>query len=227
MESITQEKNGSFNCDREEEKSVKSLIKKFNIQCCIETGTYTGCTTEWFSKLVEQVYTVEIDEKLYNNALQKFKNINNIKITKANSKNWLKTLLPTIKDKYKYVLFYLDAHWEKYWPLIDELKIISEHYNNDNGFIIVIDDFKVPNRNFQFDKYKEQPNNIDFIKDSMNKLPEHIWFYKNRSDNYHPRLRPNCCGVGKIYIISKNLLEKYNVKEEELYVIENGEKYNI
>ena len=28
MESITQEKNGSFNCDREEEKSVKSLIKK-------------------------------------------------------------------------------------------------------------------------------------------------------------------------------------------------------
>jgi len=65
-------KNGSFNKDIEEEKTVKNLIQKFNIQCCIETGTYTGCTTEWFAKLLKQVFTVEITDKWYSYSLNKY-----------------------------------------------------------------------------------------------------------------------------------------------------------
>tara|TARA_Y100001935_G_scaffold238592_2_gene225354 strand:- start:5101 stop:5769 length:669 start_codon:yes stop_codon:yes gene_type:complete len=221
-------KNGSFNKDIEEEKTVKNLIQKFNIQCCIETGTYTGCTTEWFAKLLKQVFTVEITDKWYSYSLNKFKDKDNIDITKMSSEKWLEVLLPKIKEKYKTPLFYLDAHWDNYWPLLNEINIIAKNYNDDDkGFIIIIDDFKVPNRKFQFDNYNNQPNDIEFVKESLSKLKEHIYFYKNRSSSYHESLRPGTIGVGKLYIVSKNLFDINNLKEEEIYTIENGEKYNL
>jgi hypothetical protein len=37
-------------------------------------------------------------------------------------------------------LFYLDAHWEEYLPLRDELQLI---YNNFPRAVVLVDDFKV------------------------------------------------------------------------------------
>lgn len=222
-------KSGAFNMDIEEENTIKNLITKFNIKCCVETGTYTGCTTEWFSNIVDDVYTVEITDKWYDFAFNKFRanSKNNIQITKASSEKWMNELLPNIKEKYKTALFYLDAHWEEYWPLQDELKAIVEHYNDsENGYIIVIDDFKVPNRNYQFDSYKNQPNDIKFVEKEMSNLKEHVYFYKNRANSYHHSLSPGCNGVGKLYIISKNLFEINNIDENDIIVKENDVNYN-
>lgn len=45
-------------------------------------------------------------------------------------------------DVNKNLLFYLDAHWEEYWPLLDELKTIKKYNLSDSK--IIIHDFYVP-----------------------------------------------------------------------------------
>ena len=52
-----------FNYDYQVEKQIDHLIKLFDIECCLETGTYSGNSAIWFSKLVKEVYTVEITDK--------------------------------------------------------------------------------------------------------------------------------------------------------------------
>jgi hypothetical protein len=58
-------------------------------------------------------------------------------------------------------LFYLDAHWYDYWPLCDEIRLISNHLHEA---IIIIDDFEVPGRNdCSFDVYKSDSDpNVEY-----------------------------------------------------------------
>ena len=218
---------GSFNCDYQVEKQIKNLIKKFGIKCCIETGTYTGNTAMWMSKLVDEVYTVEITDKWFNYSSHKFEKnkIKNINLSKNNSINFLQMQLFNIKKKYDKVLCFLDAHWEKEWPLNTEIIEIAKVYKDN--VIIVIDDVMVPNRNFQYDSYKGIPCNFDFVKEALSHIGNYIYYYNNTSESYHPNLRPTCIGVGKMYIVSKNLLKKYNVKEEELFKFEKYNNYAV
>jgi hypothetical protein len=41
-------------------------------------------------------------------------------------------------------LFFLDAHWYDYWPLLDEIELITSKVPR---CVIIIDDFQVPGRN--------------------------------------------------------------------------------
>jgi len=63
-------------------------------------------------------------------------------------------------------LFYLDAHWEDYWPLRDEIiEIGKTHYDN---CVIVIDDCKVPGRHdIPFDQYKGKECSFEYIQDLL------------------------------------------------------------
>ena len=93
--------NRPFNSDKQVEKEIDKLFKLLNIRCCLETGTYTGDTSIWFSKRVEDVYTVELTDKWYNYSQNKFmkQNISNINIFKDHSVNFLKNNLSKIKEK--------------------------------------------------------------------------------------------------------------------------------
>jgi len=73
-------------------------------------------------------------------------------------------LIPSLERP---LFFYLDAHWEKYWPLLDELQVIA-----DNGVqpIIVIHDFFVPGSNLGFDKYDGQRLDFEYIEPSLQKI---------------------------------------------------------
>jgi hypothetical protein len=44
-------------------------------------------------------------------------------------------------------LFFLDAHWQDYWPLLDELRAIQEHYERG---VIIVHDVRVPGRDSQY-----------------------------------------------------------------------------
>ena len=197
---------GAFNCDYQVEKQTDKLINLFNIECCLETGTYTGNTDIWFSTRVKDVYTVELTDKWYNYSKNKFKkqNISNINIFKDHSIHFLKNNLSKIKEKYNKILCFLDAHWEDDWPLNNEILEIAKVYKD--SAIIIIDDFKVPNRNFQFDSYKNQPCDLTFVHNALSNLGDYIYYYNNTAENYHPSLRPNCIGVGKLYVIPKKTI---------------------
>jgi hypothetical protein len=81
-------------------------------------------------------------------------------------------------DVNKNLLFYLDAHWNDYWPLKDELKLIKKYNLSDSK--IIIHDFYVPgfterivdeygNTHFIWgcDSYYDEIINFDYVKDLL------------------------------------------------------------
>jgi len=158
-------------------KEIYFLIDKYNIKNVIETGTWKGTTTKLLSAMAEKVFTVEINEDYFKET-KDLDNYENIIREFGNSpeilEKWFK------EDSVKQPsLFFLDAHWNEYNPLLDELKIIAKY--NMNKSIIVIHDFYNPfHEEFGYDQYGDITYNIDYIKDSINKI-----YYMNNWVHYY------------------------------------------
>jgi hypothetical protein len=143
------------------------LKKVYNIHTAIETGTYYGQTAKFFASLFETAHTIEISEvnfKISNNFL---KDCPNIEVHLGDSPEVLKKILPTMENEP--IVFYLDAHWYNYWPLLDELDVISKtHYDN---CVIVVDDVMVPNRNdIAYDSYQGKACSYEYMKDKLDQI---------------------------------------------------------
>lgn len=138
------------------------LRDKYGIKTVIETGTYKGDTALWLSENFEKVVTIEINGIYFDEAQKKLHGRQNISMVYGNSSSVLPHVL-----KEKNTICWLDAHWQNYNPLLDELVVIQKSGLNP---IIVIHDFKVPDHpEFGYDTYPEQ--NIiyewDYIKDHV------------------------------------------------------------
>lgn len=118
------------------------------IQTIIETGTYLGNTTLAFSAMAPHIHTIENNHQFVAIARRKFKNKKNIRLHIGSSPEVLRVLLPKIRSR---SLFFLDAHWYNYFPLLDELRAIAKHA--DITKVIVIHDFFVPKTTFGYDSY--------------------------------------------------------------------------
>lgn len=223
-----------FNSDPAIAKEIDRLIKIFNVKNIIETGTSGGATSKYLAAYYPelQIYTSEIHEPTYLCAKSYFNNtilpnddyytltieepVKNINLLLGSSDKVLKELLPKISGV---SLFYLDAHWNDYWPLHDELIIISQNFKNN--CIIVIDDFKVPNRPFGYDCYKNEACSLEYIKPIMDKYFDKYIYYYN--DN-HGRLPWGA--RGKIYIIPQKLMNKLKISNNMLFNILNECPYS-
>jgi predicted O-methyltransferase YrrM len=144
------------------------LSKKFNLTTFFETGTYHGDTSKILSKYFDQVITVENNPEFYQVALDNLKEITNCKLVLGNSPEVMEQYLEQDNSS---IFFFLDAHWEHYWPLLDELKIIKEKNLKP---IIAIHDFFSPDENgdpkFGFDSYHGQPLDFNYIKSSIENI---------------------------------------------------------
>ena len=213
----------AFNNDNTILDTLKILIDTFEINYIIETGTYQGNTTQNLAINFPNIpiVTIEIDNKFYIKSKDKLLKYNNISCINSSSDNLLNVLLKTLKCNT--ILFYLDAHGEEYWPLLDELDYIGE--NCKDNCCIVIDDFKVPNRNFNYDRYGLQVLDIDYIKDHICKIFKHpFFFFNDKTNRTHPDTNQRMNAVGKIYIYPAEWNSKFDTipfKEE------NGNYYAI
>ena len=170
--------SNGFNEDIYIKKEIKSLIKKFGIKIIVETGTCTGVSTKEMADIVDSVYSIEINKKYYNLASKNLKKCKNVTLLLGNSPKVLKQILPKLK---KPILFYLDAHWYKYWPILHELNIISK-FNHCKDSVIVIHDFYVPNRNFGFDIYNNQRLDYKYIKKKILSInPKYKHYYNSKA----------------------------------------------
>lgn len=144
---------------------MRALIQDYGIETVVETGTFMGSTTMFFANVPNiEVHTIDIVEKYYLQAKGVFKNISKVSCHLGSSDQVLAKILPNIQKKR--VLFYLDAHWNQYWPLLNELKEIAKTHRNN--CIIVIDDFKVPNRaDIPYDSYGRHECSYSYIKSSL------------------------------------------------------------
>lgn len=131
---------------KEKQQVVIDYSNKYNLKVLVETGTYTGQMVEACLLQFDKIYSIELCEKLYNNALDKFKNCNNVYLLQGDSGIILKYVIDKLQCP---ALFWLDGHYsggitvlgDKVTPIIEELTHI---FNNIIVYnIILIDDARL------------------------------------------------------------------------------------
>ncbi len=139
-----------FNCDTYVEAEFLKLKVKYNIVNVIETGTYKGVTTRWFAKNFENVFSIEIMRKYYEEASLNLKGHDNVTLLNSDSRNVLPSVLNKLKGS---TLIFLDSHWYDN-PLLPELQIIAESKMRP---VICIHDMKNPDDpTMGYDTYPDQ-----------------------------------------------------------------------
>ena len=109
-----------------------------HITAFVETGAEEGDTTRWAAERYSPCYTCEIDAALVAKLSRTLPAI--VHIFEQNSPVFLRDIRPPAGAL---PLVFLDAHWQKCWPLLDELRVLSSDYRSA---IIIIHDCAVPNR---------------------------------------------------------------------------------
>jgi SAM-dependent methyltransferase len=127
------------------------ILDWYNPLYIIETGTFVGTTTKFFSKFSSEVFSIEISKEFIEIAKKNLSNAPNITLILGDSSIEIKNLIDNHIDSGQKSFFYLDAHWETNLPLQTEVSLILQYFLD---FIIVIDDFKNEfDTDFSFDSY--------------------------------------------------------------------------
>ncbi len=183
-----------FNQDSYVAAEVLKLKEKFKCTIFCETGTCLGSTSTWAASKFKNVITFEIHKPFFDIASQRKEilGIENIEQHCINSVDGLKLVLPKLKDKN--ILFFLDAHFQNYAPLLDELKTIKE---NNLKPVIVVHDTLVPNEPaLGYDTW----NGITISYETMKPYLDDIYGENNYSYHYNSDKESTEIKRGVIYI---------------------------
>ena len=175
----------AFNGDEILLQRVKDLVAKHGINLIVETGTYHGDTTLELSKMVPLVATIESNIEYYKIAAPILDTATNLvrQIIGDSGKIMPSLLTQCLADK---ILFFLDAHWNAYNPLIDELKSIAAAKIQP---VILIHDFFVPGKStvpggpWGFDTYDGQDYNWEWVAPHVEAIYPN-GFVKSYNDDY-------------------------------------------
>jgi hypothetical protein len=123
---------------------IKSYAKKFKLDILVETGTNLGYTLECCQNSFKQLYSVELDDALYERAMRHFRDPK-IHLFHDDSSSFLKKL-----SLHEPVIYWLDAHYcemesgeqtagvGKDSPITAELETCFEKW--ESGSVVLIDD---------------------------------------------------------------------------------------
>jgi predicted O-methyltransferase YrrM len=177
---------GAFHCDAIYCKLMIDLLDAFHFTSFVETGTFRGYSTELMARHKPQlpVFTVEVEPCTYKLAKRVLSQYPNITQFLGNSGEQIREMIREQRLG-GFPLFFLDAHWQRYWPLRDELRHMVEAKLST---VIVIDDFEVPGRpEFGFDIdggadiVEGLKCNLDYIRPSLSSSNAYHAFYPKYS----------------------------------------------
>lgn len=126
---------------------VEFFVEQLKLDVFVETGTFEGATVAQVADMFSDVYSVELSDQYYQEAAEKFRSNEKIKIIHGHSPEALKNLKNILQGRPTF--YWLDAHWcvaintageSSQCPLLDELAAIKEL---DKGSVIVIDDARL------------------------------------------------------------------------------------
>jgi hypothetical protein len=148
---LTNLNNPPLNNQKYRTLGMRSILESLTFTQIVESGTYLGDSTAFFSEFSDSVISFEINPLFFEYSKKRFKSTKNVTLYNVSSNNALKTpetyQLNTKTDTF----FYLDAHWYNSHPLIEELRLIKSQFKS---YLIVIDDFKVESDlNYNYDRY--------------------------------------------------------------------------
>jgi hypothetical protein len=122
---------------------IKECARKNNLRVFVETGTCFGDTLWATRNVFRELFSIELDPRLYEGAHKRFKKYNHVHLFFGNSAEVLPRLLGSI---YEPCLFWLDAHYsgqgtakgDKETPIYEEIDIITRCLKVN--CVILIDD---------------------------------------------------------------------------------------
>ena len=123
--------------------AVKTFAQKYAIRVFIETGTYLGDMVAAVNNDFDRIYSIELNEDLFKQAVKRFAGYKHITIVHGDSSQVMPEILRPINIP---CLFWLDSHYsaginareEKETPIWKEMRYICEHPINNH--VILIDD---------------------------------------------------------------------------------------
>ena len=131
---------GPLNGQERRRAIVRSLARVMDVDVVIETGTYRGTSTEFFSAVFGvPVETVEGNPRLFTYSRRRLAFDPKISVTLGDSRAFLREVAQ--RRSHQTAFLYLDAHWENELPLREELEIIRDHWKSA---AVLVDDFRVP-----------------------------------------------------------------------------------
>ncbi|MDB5122407.1 MAG: hypothetical protein JWP94_536 [Mucilaginibacter sp.] len=181
----------------------------YNIVNAIETGTHIGSTFEWLYDNFDKVYTCELDKtffqiackllfRKYDDSYQFPESIidppdmGEMIMKNGDSVSFINEIAPILTGE---SLFFLDAHWNSYCPLLDELAAIASAHIKPA--VIAIHDFKTRHPEILgYDCYNGQPYDLDWITPSINLIYGNDWHYE-----YNTPQKTTGAMRGIVYII--------------------------
>jgi len=122
---------------------VKNYAQAFSIDTLIETGTFTGGMIDATRNTFASIFSIELDQTLYEQASARFAGDPHISIIHGDSGDKLSEVLRHLS---KPALFWLDAHYSMgitargslETPILSELNSIFDHHIG--AHVILIDD---------------------------------------------------------------------------------------
>lgn len=176
-------------------KNFKKLIKKHKITKLFETGTWKGVSTGIASHYVDKVCTVEINPQFLQEAKRNNAGNEKIDFYLGSSPDIMRHILEEGDNDW---IFFLDAHWQKDWPILRELEIIAKKKIRP---VIMIHDFYVPDgkggAKFRFDSYGNQNLDFEFVKSGLEEV------YGKDGFTYYYSDQIGCVNSALIYIEPK------------------------
>lgn len=143
---------GPFNGQHIRQQIFRDLMRAFEFQAVVETGTFRGSTTEFMaSESAKPLFTVESNPLYFHYARLRLRGHPNVRMYPGDSRSQLAALARNPAVPRQNVFFYLDAHWEADLPLLDEVELIFSNWRDP---VIMVDDFQVPDdTGYKFDDY--------------------------------------------------------------------------
>ncbi len=134
------------------QKIISNYAREFSLNTLVETGTFLGGTINALKHEFRRIYSIELGDKLYQDAKERFRRYPHITLLQGDSGKVLAEILPQIHEP---CLFWLDAHYssgitakgDTDTPIREELRLIFNHPIQNH--VILIDDA----RDFQGGEY--------------------------------------------------------------------------
>jgi len=126
---------------------LQQIKADFGSSIFVETGTYSGESTKVAAQIFPEIYSVELNQNLYNQACSKFTQQSHVHLYQGHSPEFLRSICPTLHARSSSIVFWLDAHecgtghyHDIVTPIVEELRALAEC--NMNDAIVLIDDMR-------------------------------------------------------------------------------------
>jgi hypothetical protein len=140
-------------------RTIRSLVDRFDPDAFLETGTFLGHTTRFFSGNNVPVYTVEVKPSIYAAAKVRLSIDPNDRIILKDSGSAVSDLAR--QKPFERPFAYLDAHWWEALPLPGEVRDLLTTWDD---VLIAIDDFYVPgDEGYGYDEFEGKPLSLEML----------------------------------------------------------------